>query len=80
MLTLDAHDDELVAKARRAIRHADPGTPHALESAQEGFTKILSVLGARPPASAEIESALQSLNILTADQIVLWLAGTRAER
>lgn len=67
-------------RARAKLRHGDNGTPHALESARDRFTKILSVLNAPQPTSAEIKEALQSLGILTPDQIVLWFAATTAER
>lgn len=67
-------------RARAKLRHGDNGTPHALESAQQRFTKILSVLNAPRPTSAENKGALQGLGILTPDQIVLWLAVTKAER
>lgn len=67
-------------RARAKLRHGDIGPPFALESAQERFTKILSVLGVAPPTRPEIEAALESLNILTPDQIVLWLAGTTTEQ
>jgi hypothetical protein len=67
-------------RARAKVRHGDNGTPHALESAQDRFTRILSVLNVRQPTTAEIKAALQSLGILTPDQIVLWLAVTTAER
>jgi hypothetical protein len=65
-------------RARAKLRHGDCGTPHALESAHERFTKILSVIGASPPAHAEMKAALHSLNILTPDQVALWLGSARA--
>lgn len=60
-------------RARAGLHQGDAGTPHPLTTAQEKFARFLSTLRMKPPARVEMEAALQSLTILTPEQIALWL-------
>ena len=61
-------------RARSKLRHGDSGEPHPLEFAHDKLRRILSALHMKKPERPELEAALRSLQILTPDEINLWLA------